>query len=1030
MPQDTISGTYAMGFSYAGSGTLTNQGSIGGSGLDLQQAATALNFGTISGTAYAITLQSGGFVGNQTDGVITSTGNDSGGISIRGGLGTVTNSGTIDGTVVGVYLAVGGSVTNQMGGIIASPGGTGTDAIFVAAGVGTVQNAGALEGNDVGIRLNDGGSIANSVTGTIASSIYGIFIGPAPGSVVNAGYIGDDSNRNAAAVRLASDGAVTNVAGGVIDGGLFGVQMFDGGSVTNQSGGTISSALLSGGAAVALSNGGTLFNQAGGVVGAGTIAGVALPGSTAVGSANGVAATVVNAGSLVGQYAGVYFFGGGLAVNNAGGTIGGQFAVWMDQVGTVINAGTISGGTTIPFSRPGHHGVDLLKGGSVTNSAGGLISGLLGVVVDQPYGSSGTIVNAGTIAGLAGVAGGIGGVGVEISGIENLTNLAGATISGYTGLTVAAYFNRTAPVVTNAGTIIATGTNADAVALPAGLADLLVVDPGAVFSGEVTGGNTIGAQIVSTLELAAGASAGILEGLGSQFVDFGVIALDPGATWFVASNTAGLAGTISGFAAGDTIDVTGITVTGSAYAAGVLTLTDTVGTVTLDLPGSFSTSEFVVTNVGGGAEVSLPCFRAGTLIRTRDGDVAVEQLRVGQFVQCAGDRVSAAITWLGHRTVHCAAHPRPHSVWPVRISAGAFGPNKPSRHLFLSPEHAVYAGGVLIPIRTLINGATIRQEPCDAVTYWHIELGHHSVLLAEGLPCETYLDNGNRGFFANGGPVVQLHPDFAVRPRPDFAPDALCEAIWDSAGFAKLRVEGPAVRQVDARLRRRAAKLGHRPAPKSLGISVQPRQRVTDLGSLLRPSWYLSAYPDVAAAGLEPHLHYDSRGWREGRLPCPAVDLIRALGLIDPLTVAITMPDVVAAGVDPVEHFLSCGWRELRRPNAYFDTGWYLDTYQVPPGENPLLHYVLTGERLGLAPSRHLDANWYRKRHGLKPRQLALAHYLKHRRGQLVSPLPSFDAIAYTYAHGLPPGRDPYAHALATWPRGTFVSGTKQRVSA
>jgi hypothetical protein len=121
----------------------------------------------------------------------------------------------------------------------------------------------------------------------------------------------------------------------------------------------------------------------------------------------------------------VYFFAGGLAVNNAGGTIGGQFAVWMDGFGTVINSGSISGGTTIPFLRSGHHGVDLKAGGSVTNNSAGLISGLLGVVVDQPIGDSGTIVNAGTIAGLAGVAGGIGGIGVEISGLENLTNLAG-----------------------------------------------------------------------------------------------------------------------------------------------------------------------------------------------------------------------------------------------------------------------------------------------------------------------------------------------------------------------------------------------------------------------------------------------------------------------------------------------------------------------------------------------------------------------------------------------------------------------------
>jgi hypothetical protein len=288
----------------------------------------------------------------------------------------------------------------------------------------------------------------------------------------------------------------------------------------------------------------------------------------------------------------------------------------------------------------------------------------------------------------------------------------------------------------------------------------------------------------------------------------------------------------------------------------------------------------------------------------------------------------------------------------------------------------VFADGVLIPIRTLINGATITQEPCDVVTYWHVELAQHGVLLAEGLPCETYLDTGSRSSFANGGALVQLHPDFA--------PDALCEAVWETAGYARLRIDGPEVERVDARLRLRAERREHRLAPKSL--HAHRKRAVTDLRSLVQPDWYLHTYPDIAVAGLAPALHYATRGWREGRYPCAAADLIRALGLIDPLTVAITMADVIAAGMDPVDHFLSFGWRELRRPNACFDTGWYLDAHDLRPGMNPLLHYVLVGERLGLAPSRHFDAAGYRRLAGLKPHQLALAHYLRHRRRQTQAP--------------------------------------------
>ena len=63
-----------------------------------------------------------------------------------------------------------------------------------------------------------------------------------------------------------------------------------------------------------------------------------------------------------------------------------------------------------------------------------------------------------------------------------------------------------------------------------------------------------------------------------------------------------------------------------------------------------------------------------------------------------------------------------------------------TRDLFLSPDHAVYVNDVLIPIRHLINGSTIAQVPMDRVTYYHLELAQHDVVLAQGLPAESFLD--------------------------------------------------------------------------------------------------------------------------------------------------------------------------------------------------------------------------------------------------------------------------------------------------
>ena len=132
-----------------------------------------------------------------------------------------------------------------------------------------------------------------------------------------------------------------------------------------------------------------------------------------------------------------------------------------------------------------------------------------------------------------------------------------------------------------------------------------------------------------------------------------------------------------------------------------------------------------------------------------------------------GDRASARfagiapIKWIGHRHVDCARHPDPRSVWPVRIKQGAFADELPCRDLLVSPDHAVYCCGNLIPARRLVNGASIVQERRDEAVYYHVELDRHDLLLAEGLLVESYLDTGNRGAFENGASPIPLHSAFA-----------------------------------------------------------------------------------------------------------------------------------------------------------------------------------------------------------------------------------------------------------------------------
>ena len=109
----------------------------------------------------------------------------------------------------------------------------------------------------------------------------------------------------------------------------------------------------------------------------------------------------------------------------------------------------------------------------------------------------------------------------------------------------------------------------------------------------------------------------------------------------------------------------------------------------------------------------------------------------------------------------------------------------------------MFVNGVLIPIRYLVNGRTIRQEARDEVTYWHVELAEHNVLYAEGVPAESYLDTGNRSAFANGGAVMDLHADFARR-------------VWETRSCAPLVLSGPKLAAAKRRLHDRVNAFGHR----------------------------------------------------------------------------------------------------------------------------------------------------------------------------------------------------------------------------
>ena len=274
----------------------------------------------------------------------------------------------------------------------------------------------------------------------------------------------------------------------------------------------------------------------------------------------------------------------------------------------------------------------------------------------------------------------------------------------------------------------------------------------------------------------------------------------------LGAGPATLTGTAANFGDPIAADLNGIGVTLYAYAdvvggGGVVLTTGDFATFYVFLGAAFDPAGTYPLDYAFGG-FAAPCFATGTCIATARGEVAVEALRVGDRALALRCGRFAPIAWIGRRRVDCRNHARGRDLWPVHVAAGAFAADMPHRDLRLSPDHAVYIEGALVPVRYLLNGATIVQPPVAGVTYWHVELAAHDVLLAEGLPVESYLDTGNRGAFDNAA-------DAPGAARTARSHPVLARRMWQERACAPLHLDPALHLALRRRLHARAGVLGH-----------------------------------------------------------------------------------------------------------------------------------------------------------------------------------------------------------------------------
>ncbi len=685
-------------------------------------------------------------------------------------------------TAATVTLASGDNPVTILSGVTLS-GGTTASLIGPLGTAWTVTNAGkvGLATDKFGIELLQGGTVVNSASASIVGTAA-LYIG-----VHNYGSAG------VAAVPASVSNAGT-VSGSTLNG--FGVTLNTTGQVTNATTG-----LIQGHIGIRIAGSHAVVANLGSIAGAGSWQGVYLNrgGTVTNGSATNTTASIQG-------YVGIILSGG------------------LDTTSSsaVFNYGTISDSTSVSSI-----GVELISNGSLINGGSGATGAkITGVALGAIAFFGGTLTNYGTIGATAPATAASYGVQFASSGglyLGVVNNLgAVARIYGQIGVSM------DTGTVHNAGTIVSSyGTTGTAVAFTGGISghggNRVIADPGAVFTGTIAGESNTAAT--NTLEL-AGTSAGTI----SQYRNFGTVTVDAGANWTasgsntwlsaatIAIGTAAsltitgsvnatdifqfsgtndvlrlnnptgttLANTISGFSGGDKIILPGV----SFQAGGSVVLAGGTLSAPLAGGGTFKFTHFTNAGtatpsftLGSNFVVEAPCFLPGTLIRTDKGEVEVETLRIGDtIVTASGGR--RPLCWIGHGKA-LATRGRRSAATPVIVRKGALGDNLPHRDLHITKGHALYLDDVLIPAEFLVNHRSILwDDRAQEVTVYHLELDAHDVLLANGVPAESYRDDGNRWLFqnANSGWDQPAKPPYAPVLTGGPVVDAVWQRILDRAG--------------------------------------------------------------------------------------------------------------------------------------------------------------------------------------------------------------------------------------------------------
>lgn len=426
---------------------------------------------------------------------------------------------------------------------------------------------------------------------------------------------------------------------------------------------------------------------------------------------------------------------GGQAIVGGGFTVKGQ----SFSGSGVISGGTFDVGSTEQLASGGTDSGSIFAGTQIVSAGATALQSIFSAGVQLVQGglASGSVVSAGGTVVATG--------GGSVSGVT--------VGSGGTALTLSGGVMLNQVVLARGVAIVSSGGSVGGVTVSSGGSE--IVSSGGFVSGAtiLSGGTGIvqsGASIL-TVAISAGGSMIVASGATVVGLAIGAAATSTGP---VGKLIVTPGATLSDISVGwrGRIDIEGLAYkTGGkiAISNNILTVSYPDGSSwSTPLSGTYKAGDFHLEADSDGSTdlVYDKCFLAGTMIRTPEGERAVEDLREGDMVLVReGEGLSLRrIVWTGSAEIEVdPSRSDDIAGYPVRFRANALGPSIPDRDLYITPEHCVFVDNALVPARMLVNGDSIAYDRSQSrFRIHHFRTEEHEVIWSNNMTTETLLGDG------------------------------------------------------------------------------------------------------------------------------------------------------------------------------------------------------------------------------------------------------------------------------------------------